>query len=319
MEESLKLVVDQEVVNSQEMGGKSANMQGAKKVSFTACHSGKLLLRRLKDVLKVDHLVTDASPSTTIFFFFTAEQHRELQEVIHDLDIWHKSAKLVKALTDAPNLKDCGAICDWIEPIIPNHFWFCCQQANDDVLARKDVLHHVVGEHEWSDGQYSNSPLVSSDTDKPLLGKGSKALEALTKVILDKRWLESLVFYIWFNLLENFNSKMLKYFRKRNAFEEFYFYFIAFCARVLLAALDHNMHSFRPQATTKNGHLIFKKQYSKRTKHGHPEPVRAEKTYDYIQFLMASILKARVDDKDCCKGYFSSIRSPKESGPNHWF
>ena len=79
------------------------------------------------------------------------------------------------------------------------------------------------------------------------------------------------------------------------------------------------MHSFRPQATTKNGHLIFKKQYSKRTKHGHPEPVRAEKTYDYIQFLMASILKARVDDKDCCKGYFSSIRSPKESGPNHWF
>ena len=62
----------------------------------------------------------------------------------------------------------------------------------------QDVLHHVVGEHEWSDGQYSNSPLVSSDTDKPLLGKGSKALEALTKVILDKRWLESLVFYVWF-------------------------------------------------------------------------------------------------------------------------
>ena len=67
---------------------------------------------------------------------------------------------------------------------------------------------------------------------------------------------------------------------------------------MLLAALDHNMHSFRPQATTKNGHLIFKKHYSKRTKHGHPEPVRAEKTYDYIQFLMASILKARVDDKE---------------------
>ena len=107
---------------------------------------------------------------------------------------------------------------------------------------------------------------------------------------------------------------LLRYIQKR----EFYFYFIAFCARVLLAALDHNMHSFRPQATTKNGHLIFKKHYSKRTKHGHPEPVRAEKTYDYIQFLMASILKARVDDKDCCKGYFSSIRSPKESGPNHW-
>ena len=88
---------------------------------------------------------------------------------------------------------------------------------------------------------------------------------------------------------------------------------------MLLAALDHKMQSYRPQATTKSGHLIFKKRYSKRTKCWHPEPVRAEKTYDYIQFLMASILKARVDDKDCCKGYFSSIRSPKESGPNHWF
>jgi len=51
------------------------------------------------------------------------------------------------------------------------------------------VLHHVVGEYEWSDRQCSHSPLILSDTDKPLLGKGSKALEALTKVILDNRWL----------------------------------------------------------------------------------------------------------------------------------
>ena len=58
------------------------------------------------------------------------------------------------------------------------------------------------------------------------------------------------------------------------------------------------MHSFRPQATTKSGHLIFKKQYSNRTKNWHPEPFRAEKTHHYIQFLMASILKARVDDKE---------------------
>ena len=51
----------------------------------------------------------------------------------------------------------------------------------------QDVLDHVVGEHEWSDGQCSHSPLVLSDTDKPRLEKGSKAIEALTKVIFDKR------------------------------------------------------------------------------------------------------------------------------------
>ena len=60
----------------------------------------------------------------------------------------------------------------------------------------QDVLHHVVGEHEWSDGQSPHSLLVLSYTDIPLLGKGTKAIEALTKVILDKRWLESLVFYV---------------------------------------------------------------------------------------------------------------------------
>ena len=90
---------------------------------------------------------------------------------------------------------------------------------------------------------------------------------------------------------------------------------------MLLAVLDHNMHSFRPQATTKNGHLIFKKQYSNRTKNWHPEPFRDEKTHDYIQFLMASILKARVRmTRKVLQGLFlASIRSPKESGPNHWF
>ena len=90
---------------------------------------------------------------------------------------------------------------------------------------------------------------------------------------------------------------LLKYIQKR----EFYFYFIAFCAQVLLAALDHNnLHSFRPHKPPPKlvTYIIFKKQYSKRTKRWHPEPVRAEKTYDYIQFLMASILKTRVDDKE---------------------
>ena len=78
---------------------------------------------------------------------------------------------------------------------------------------------------------------------------------------------------------------------------------------MLLAALDHNMHSFRPQATTKKGHLIFKKQYSNRTKNWHPEPFRAEKTHDYIQFLMASILKARVDDKESAARVISLPRN----------
>jgi len=60
------------------------------------------------------------------------------------------------------------------------------------------VLHHVVGEHEWQDSQWSHGPLASSESDKPLLEKGPEAMEALRKVIYDKRWLESLIFYVWF-------------------------------------------------------------------------------------------------------------------------
>ena len=60
------------------------------------------------------------------------------------------------------------------------------------------VLHHLVGEHEWHDGQCSHGPLTAAENGKPPLDKGSRAMEALRKVIMDKRWVESLIFYVWF-------------------------------------------------------------------------------------------------------------------------
>ena len=61
-----------------------------------------------------------------------------------------------------------------------------------------EVLHHVVGEHVWSDGQCSHGPLTASETAKSLLQKGSKAMEAPTNVVFNKKWLESLIFFEWF-------------------------------------------------------------------------------------------------------------------------
>lgn len=60
------------------------------------------------------------------------------------------------------------------------------------------VLYHVVGEHEWHDGQCSHRPLTASETGKPLIAKESTAMEALRKVIMDKRWVERHIFYVWF-------------------------------------------------------------------------------------------------------------------------
>lgn len=57
MEESSKLVVDLEVVDKRETGGKSAAME---KIALSR------LLRRLKDVIAISHLVTDASTSVKV-------------------------------------------------------------------------------------------------------------------------------------------------------------------------------------------------------------------------------------------------------------
>ncbi|XP_044183728.1 uncharacterized protein LOC114974540 [Acropora millepora] len=91
MEESSKLIVDLEVVDKRETGGKSAAME---KLALSR------LLRRLKDVITISHLVTDASTSIKALVRDMKEQHSVLKDLIHDLDVWHKSAKLVKALTE---------------------------------------------------------------------------------------------------------------------------------------------------------------------------------------------------------------------------
>ena len=54
MEETMKLVVDLEVVDKRETGGKSANME---KLALSR------LLQRFKSVLSIEHLVTDVSTS----------------------------------------------------------------------------------------------------------------------------------------------------------------------------------------------------------------------------------------------------------------
>ena len=56
------------------------------------------------------------------------------------------------------------------------------------------VVHHVVGEREWADGQGSHGPLTASEDGKTYLVKGSKSVEAVQKVVFDVKWLDSLTF-----------------------------------------------------------------------------------------------------------------------------
>ena len=99
-----------------------------------------------------------------MFHSFSAKQY---PNIIHSLDVWHKSKKLVKALTevqwtafvivhtymyidnchqslyDTRNTflqlskgKNMQKISLWLTSIV-NHFWYCCSEAKGDVAVLK--------------------------------------------------------------------------------------------------------------------------------------------------------------------------------------
>jgi hypothetical protein len=84
------------------------------------------------------------------------------------------------------------------------------------------VLHHVVGEHEWmlpySDNGTSackHDPFTGEETrDKEYLVKGSPAHEALRKIILDKRLLHNIPYYLNFRYAIFIQSLMSAVFTK---------------------------------------------------------------------------------------------------------
>ena len=57
----------------------------------------------------------------------------------NDKEDSYKSLNCVTLSLQAANLKDCGVIREWIEPV-RNHFWFCCQEANGDLPALKVLI-----------------------------------------------------------------------------------------------------------------------------------------------------------------------------------
>ena len=58
------------------------------------------------------------------------------------------------------------------------------------------VLHHVCGDHKWAEGECKHSPEETPSNGKTYLKKSSKPLAALRKVVLDKKWLSNLAFYV---------------------------------------------------------------------------------------------------------------------------
>ena len=66
------------------------------------------------------------------------------------------------------------------------------------------ILHHVANEHEWvleegvNGGQCAHAPLTEAERNKPWLKKDSAAHSALAKIVLDKRFLNTIPCFINF-------------------------------------------------------------------------------------------------------------------------
>lgn len=86
--------------------------------------------------------------------------------------------------------------------------------------------------------------------------------------------------------------------------------------RIMLAAMDHNMHLPRGQKLNAAGEERGHRKYSKHTQKFHAETIKEEKAYSYFPFLMAKMLKERC----LLEGSFSqktddNVFNPKQIAP----
>ena len=61
---------------------------------------------------------------------------REFPNIKHQYDVWHKSNKISKALSEASSLQGCGDLKQWHSSVV-NHFWFASKSSNGDVELMK--------------------------------------------------------------------------------------------------------------------------------------------------------------------------------------
>nr|XP_034315406.1 LOW QUALITY PROTEIN: uncharacterized protein LOC105340464 [Crassostrea gigas] len=290
MEDQTKKILSLKTLDKRETEKKSTNLE---KAGFVKC------LQEIQEKgLTVKEVVTDAHLQ------IGAMMKKDYPEIKHSHDIWHAAKNLGKKLLSAGQEKNCKELQKWSKDVV-NHFWYVCKADNmDEFLGMwAGVLHHVVDEHEWflpySDGGISacaHDPLSDPTGDKVWITKGSPAHEALRKIVLDKRFLNNIHYYLNFRStaeLESFHNHLLMYSSKRYAYSP-----PVYRARNLLAALDYNENVDRQPIRNKDGTLRLQRTYNKKSGRWTVYPVKEKKKYEYIQTMMEWVLDKRLEDKE---------------------
>ena len=158
----------------------------------------------------------------------------------------------------------------------------------------------MVNEYEWilsyrnsGESACKQGPL-NVDREKGWLKKGSAPHKALRDIVMNKRLLQKIPYYLncrSISELENFHNLILKYASKRNAYKP-----PAYRARNELAALDHNAHCGRAVTTNKDGTIRSHRHYSKKGCRWSAYDVKTEKSYPHVPSIMRGIIEARLGD-----------------------
>lgn len=277
MEYTTKDILACEVVNKRETAMKSTAME---KEGLKRC------LIKLKDSgLSVKELCTDAS--TTI----AAMIERDYSEIQHSFDTWHGAKNFGKRLGATAAETKNKELRPWVPHII-NHFWYCSRKAegDEDALLGKwrGLLHHVVNVHEWALGECEHGQLVE-DEGPNWLEPGESPQVALTKLVLDTRFLHSLRFYVNFRHtgdLETFHEHILMYCAKRFAYTH-----PVYKARNYLAVIDYQHHKNRPELKNKKGETRLHRVFCKKTNNWTCYTQKTPKKYEYIADLLRSMIE----------------------------
>ena len=85
--------------------------------------------------------------------------------------------------------------------------------------------------------------------------------------------------------------------------------------RVLLAAIDHNSHLGRKQATTSDGMPKYHRTYRRRTSRWDTIPVLEPKSYNFTKELVDKIFLFRSQSEDSIRSSHKRVSAPEMIAP----
>ena len=250
----------------------------------------EILLTKLKD-LKLTTLTTDRHVQIRSFM------KKEHPEIVHQFDIWHFGKSIKKSLLAVAQKRDCHQVSLWIKSIV-NHLWWCCASSigNESLLKEKwqSILYHIRGIHSWEGNQiFHKCEHGELEQKRKWLKTDSPAFIAVKGIVENKKTLADLKYLSRFchtGSLEVYHSLLNKYCPKR-----LHFTLEGMIARTQLAVLDFNSGSNNVQATTKDGTLQYKQQFSRVTQSWVVKKITEKKNRQYLADLLSSILEESPD------------------------